>query len=368
MPDAAVRRIIIALLMLLTAQAAAADTYSREELRIPMPAAGPRGLETLLVRPEVPGKYPLAIISHGAPRKPEDRARMSPWSYYPIALEFARRGWAAAVVMRRGYGGSGEPFAERTGGCDQPDYVYAAQASAQDIKAAITALARRNDIDGTRVLAVGQSAGGLATVALTADPPQGLIGAINFAGGRGSKSDFVVCNEARLVAAFGTFGVKSRTPMLWVYTANDHFFAPVLAARFHAAFTAAGGKAKFVQAPAFGRDGHRLFSQDGIPQWTPYVDAYFVEQKLSQRDQPMALPPLPALVAPAQLSQRGRETFEKYLRGGKHKAFAVSADGHLGWQTGRRSIDEAKAEALKFCVGDKGRDCRVVFIGDEPAP
>ena len=62
---------------------------------------------------------------------------MSPWTYYPIAMEFARRGWAAAVVMRRGYGGSGGSFAERAGGCEQPDYVRASQTSTQDIRAAI---------------------------------------------------------------------------------------------------------------------------------------------------------------------------------------------------------------------------------------
>ncbi len=354
--------------LILAASVAHAQNYTREELRIPMTAAGAHGLEALLVRPDAPGKYPLVIISHGAPRKPEDRARMSPWTYYPIAMEFARRGWAVAVVMRRGYGDSGGPFAEKSGPCDRRDYTQSGKISAQDIRSAIAVLARRADIDGARVLSVGQSAGGFATVALTAEPPPGLIGAISFAGGRGSKSDFVICDEPSLIAAFRTFGTTSRTPMLWVYTDNDHFFEPALAAKFHAAFTAAGGKAKFVRAPAFGKDGHGLFSLNGIAQWTPYVDAWLVEQKLAQRDTPMALPPLPALAAPAQLSQRGRETFEKYLRGGRHKAFAVSADGHLGWQTGRRSIDEAKAAALKFCTGDKARACRIVFVNDEAAP
>ncbi len=184
------------------ATAAYSETYIREELRIPMREAGPRGLEALLVRPDAPGRYPLVIISHGTPRKPEDRARMTPWTYYPNAMEFARRGFAVAVVMRRGYGDSGGAYAERTGSCDEPNYIRSSQIATQDIRSAILALAKRPDIDGSRVLAVGQSTGGLATVALTAVPPPGLIAAISFAGGRGSKSDFVVCNEARLVAAF----------------------------------------------------------------------------------------------------------------------------------------------------------------------
>jgi dienelactone hydrolase len=344
-----------------------AETYTREELRIPMREAGPRGLEALLIRPDAPGKYPLVIISHGTPRKPEDRARMTPWTYYPNAMEFARRGFAVAMVMRRGYGDSGGSYAELVGSCDQPDYVRSSRIATRDIRSAIVALAKRPDIDGSRILAVGQSTGGLATVALTADPPPGLIGAISFAGGRGSKSDFVVCNKARLVAAFQTFGRTSRIPMLWVYTANDHYFAPPLAAKLHAAFTEAGGKAQFIQAPAFGKDGHSLFSLNGIARWTPYVDGFLVTQKLAQRDQPMALPPLPAVTAPLQLSRGGRETFEKYLRAGQHKAFAITENGGFGWQTGRRSTDEAKADALKFCQGDKNRICRIVFIDDEAA-
>ena len=335
----------LAVALILASAAAQAQNYTPEELRLPMREAGSRGLEALLVRPDAPGKYPLVVISHGAPRKPEDRARMTPWTYYPVAIEFARRGFAAAVVMRRGYGDSGGTFAERSGSCEQPDYVRSAIVSAQDVRAAIAALAARPDIDGTRVLAVGQSAGG-----------------------RGSKADFVICNEARLIAAFQTFGKTSRTPMLWVYTANDHYFEPALAAKFHAAFTAGGGKAQFMPAPAFGKDGHSLFSLVGIPQWTPYVDTYLAGQKIAQRDTPMALPPLPAVTPPPQLSRRGRETFETYLRAGQHKAFAITEDGGFGWQTGRRSVDEAKAEALKFCQGDKGRECRIVFIGDQPAP
>ena len=60
----------------------------------------------------------------------------------------------------------------------------------------------RPDIDATRIISVGQSAGGFATVALTADPPAGLVAAISFAGGRGSPRDGEVCADERLVAAF----------------------------------------------------------------------------------------------------------------------------------------------------------------------
>ena len=74
------------------------------------------------------------------------------------------------------------------------------------------------------MIAVGHSAGGFASVALSADPPPGLVAAISFAGGRGSRADDEVCSEDALVKAFATFGKTSRIPLLWVYAANDRFF------------------------------------------------------------------------------------------------------------------------------------------------
>jgi len=63
-------RILLAALIALLAGPAAAQTYIREHLRLPMAAAGGKGLETLFIRPAEPARYPLVIISHGAPRKP----------------------------------------------------------------------------------------------------------------------------------------------------------------------------------------------------------------------------------------------------------------------------------------------------------
>ena len=58
------------------AHANAAEFYT-EDLRIPMAAAGPQGLEAFLVRPAASKRYPLALLSHGTPRDFDDRATMS---------------------------------------------------------------------------------------------------------------------------------------------------------------------------------------------------------------------------------------------------------------------------------------------------
>jgi dienelactone hydrolase len=256
-----------------------------QELRIPAPGAGEQGLEALMVRPDEPGPHPLALINHGSPRVAAERGKMRPASFLPQAREFARRGWTTVIVMRRGFGNSGGDFAEDAHPCGQhPEYYEAGVQAANDLRAAIAYLSKLPEVDASRIISVGVSAGGFATVALTANPPQGLVAGISFAGGRGSQSSDNVCNAQIEINAFREFGESSSVPMLWVYAENDHFFGPQLAAEFYRAFTEGGGKAQFVSAGPFGTDGHHLFSADGIPIWMPIVDEFLKSQKLNFRE------------------------------------------------------------------------------------
>ncbi|MFT4115753.1 alpha/beta hydrolase family protein [Bradyrhizobium sp.] len=342
------------LLLLLTAWLAVTGAPSRaaefytEDLRIPMAAAGPQGLEAFLVRPAAPKRYPLALLSHGSPRSFDDRATMSAHKYYGIALEYARRGFAALIVMRRGYGTSPGGRVDSVGGCTNAAYLPAAAVAVADLRAAIDAMARRNDVTTSGMIAVGHSAGGLATVALTAQAPSGLVAAISFAGGRGSRDDDEVCNPDGLVQAFATFGKTSRVPMLWVYASNDHFFGPDLARRFHDGFRGSGGNATFVAAPPYGEDGHYLYSVAGRPQWTPIVDTFLREHALGSRD--ILSPPDP-LPTPRQLGEAARGEFARYLASTTpHKAFAVSPKGGYGWRSGRATIEDAQRDSLAACM------------------
>jgi len=267
--------------------------------------------------------------------------------------------------MRRGYGNSGGGYAENSGPCARRNYLIAASASAADLRAAIDAMSRRADVTTQGMIAVGRSAGGFASIALSADPPPGLAAVINFAGGRGSRADNDVCDEAALVRAFATLGKTSRIPMLWVYAGNDKFFGPELAHRMHAAFTAAGGRAQLIDAPAFGGDGHTLFSATGASIWTPMVDAFLREMNLGTRDL-IALPASTALPPPRQLSERGRAGFAAYLVSGPHKAFAVSPKGHYAFRSGFRTLAQAEAAALAECT-KHAPDCALYASGDELA-
>src|SRR5262249_27631082 len=144
----------------------------------------------------------------------------------------------------------------------------------------------------------------------------------------------------------------SRTPMLWVYAKNDGFFAPELAHRFRDAFGAGGGKVTFIDAPAFGRDGHFLFSVNSASTWTPYVDDFLHVQNLPARATASvsASASLGTLPAPSQLNENGRNEFLQYTSHAPHKAFAVAPDGAFGWRSKQPTAADASREALEACA------------------
>jgi len=348
-----------------------AEGLRHDALKIPAVIAGPSGstsvaLEAIVVRPDDGQPHPLAIINHGSPRLPEDRPKMSPYGMWAQATAFARRGWVAVAFLRRGYGESGGSWAETSGGCANPDYASAGRNGARDIAAVAGFMRAQPYVSKAKWISVGVSAGGFATVALTANPPPDLAAAISFAPGRGSTGPDTVCGESRLIAAFADYGRTSRLPVLWVSSDNDHFFGPRLVAQLTAAFAKAGGNVTYVATPAFGEDGHKLFNADGMPIWSPIVDRFLTAQGLALRDGLIDVP-LPNVAAPPGLSSRGRDAFRTYLESGPNKAFAVAADAHFGWATGRRSPDLARKDALGFCVASAPAGCRIVNVNNEPA-
>ena len=185
---------------------------------------------------------------------------MSPNRLWLQAAAFARRGWTAVTFLRRGYGRSQGGWAENYGSCGSPDYTSAGRTAAADLAAVARYMLGQAYVAKDKWISVGVSAGGFATIALTAEAPPGLAAAIAFAPGRGSRNADEVCGEKQLVAAFAAFGKTSRTPLLWVSAPNDHFFGPRLVSNMTAAFSEGGGQLTFVAAPPFGDDGHQLFS------------------------------------------------------------------------------------------------------------
>lgn len=323
------------------------------------------GLEAIVVRPDDGQPHPLAVLNHGSPRDADDRLAMSPYRMWAQATAFARRGFVAVAFMRRGYGLSEGDWAESYGSCANPDYTAAGRAGAREIAAVAKFMNAQSYVSKDRWISVGVSAGAFATVALTAEAPPGLLAAIAFAPGRGSTGPDSVCAPDRLTSAFAEYGRTSRTPLLWVSAANDHFFGPRLTAQLTSAFSNAGGHVSFVKTPPFGDDGHTLFSATGIPIWSPIVDRFLASNNLVLRDRLIEIP-TPDVPPPQSLNGRGRDTFKTYLESGPNKAFVVGNGSHFGWATGRRTADEAIKDALGFCGSNASARCTVVNVNDQP--
>ena len=261
-------------------------------LHIPMTVSRPSGvqrltLEATLYRPDGPGPFPLVILSHGTARDPRQRVGTR-LRYDAQSWEFVSMGFAVVIPMRRGYGHSEGEYAEAEGPDDCARFYEAGQESAKDLRATIDYVSTLPFIDRERLVLVGHSSGGFASLILASQGVPGVRGVINFAGGRGSKEN-MNCSPDRLVDACALAGRTARTPTLWIYTENDTYFPPWLAREMHTAFNAAGGRSRFVMLPPFCEEGHYLFTDvRGLARWTPLVNRFLNDLGFSGS---MASPP-----------------------------------------------------------------------------
>jgi pimeloyl-ACP methyl ester carboxylesterase len=230
-------------------------------------------IDVTVFRPQGVGPFPLVVLSHGSPRTAEERRRDGRQRLVAQSQPFLAMGFAVVVPTRRGYGESDGAWAEGFGSCNDPDYYSAGLETARDLRAAVDALRGESWADTRHVVLAGQSAGGFGSVAASATKFDGLVGVINFAGGRGSMRADHVCQESRLVEAMSRYGNAARVPELWIYSANDRYFGPSLARRMHKAFVDSGGAAEFVEAPATGLDGHAYFAR-AMDDWSPRVESF----------------------------------------------------------------------------------------------
>lgn len=220
-----------------------------------------------------PTPAPVMVINHGRAGTPEDRAKLGRARYGDAAKFLVQRGFIVAVPTRIGYGVSGGEDVEDGGACSRKRYPAGYAAAAHQTLAVLDAVRQRPDAAKDRAVVMGQSYGGATAVAVAALNPPGVQAAINFAGGGGGNPKTQPqrpCAPHLLEQLFRGYGKTAQVPMLWIYTENDMYFGPKLPREWHQAFTAAGGKAKFVQFPPRGEDGHSLFSR--YPQeWQPVV-------------------------------------------------------------------------------------------------
>src|SRR5271170_1034018 len=333
---------------------AAVVHYIQKEMLIPDPVAFPNGLDAIEVYAERPDKHPLVVLTHGTSDKEEERVRVTPWAQLGQAMWFARRGYVAIVVTRRGYGRSGGQRDGTYGGCSLRggSFKDAGDASADDLRAVIKYAQGVPEVDPQWVVSMGISTGGFAQVALSANPPPGLKAAINFAGGRGGDGHAHNCDLNGLAGAFGGFGKGAKKhgdlPMLWIYAENDHWFTPAMARQFEAAYVKGGGVEQFVLAPPDREDGHHLYSH--ISAWSDTVEAFLeAHSLLPLGDQLLPAPQPPNVPPPDGLPDEGKEAWVRYLLGAPFKAFATTGRG--GWGFAQAAFEQqiADGDAIDRC-------------------
>lgn len=323
-------------------------------------------LVVTVFRPPGAGPHPLAVISHG--RDSATRAQMQRQRFESQARFLVRKGFAVAVPLRLGYGElaeAGDP--EDSMSCATPRYGPAVEAAAQQVLAVVRHLQREPDIDPARTVLVGQSVGGITTVAATALPVPGLVASVNFAGGHGGRHEThpgdpcSPLSVERLMAGWATqTAATTRVPMLWVYSENDRYFAPQVSRRWHAAYVAAGGRAELQMLPPFGTDGHSLFTR-GVDLWAPVVDAFLAAHGFAAPGA-IARPPASGFAriddaaALPFLNARSREQdYPRFLTLPLPRAFAIGAPNRWGSATG----DDALSRALANCQRRSTQPCRL---------
>lgn len=321
-------------------------------------------LETTIFKPDGPGPFPLLLMNHGKQPGPSRQQKRERFIY--LATEFVRRGYAVMVPMRSGYGQSSGDYRDR--GCDMTASAFG---QARDLRDVLEFARSQSWVDAQRMVVAGQSYGGMAVLALATSSEPGVRAVLNFSGGL--RYDTPQCDwQETLAKAFGLLGKYNQLPTLWLYGANDSYFAPPLVQRLHQAFVGAGGHARLVDYGAFKRDAHlTLGSRDGVAYWLAPAMAFLRSMAMPVKPvfEISALPLPPATQFARQddvgavpyLSEQGRSAYRAFLKRLAPRAFALSPSGAWGWAEEGESPDY---RALASCQQHSSLPCQLYALDD----
>ncbi len=216
----------------------------------------------------------MAIINHGSEQDPARRKRSPFPEFASLTQWFVRHGYVVVVPQRPGHGGGG-PYLEDQGGCEDANYLKAANGAADSIASAVAYMKQQSFVQPEWIILAGHSAGALGSLAYAARQPQGVRAVVNFAGGRGGhhlNRPLNNCAPERLIAAVGRLGRTSRVPTLWIYAQNDTYFPPALSQEMVVAFTNAGGHADYELLAPLPGEGH--FAIQTTTEWSDVLEKF----------------------------------------------------------------------------------------------
>jgi dienelactone hydrolase len=227
----------------------------------------------------------VVIVAHGT--FPNNKKAVPGHCTAEAMRWFLDRGFIVVSALRRGYGATGGDWAEGIHHQPGDDYFRPGLETARDIAATVDYAAALPFAQSRAAVVIGQSGGGWGAIAYDSIPHPRVTALISMAGGRGQtmsedgvrRPELGVWRPDLLIDAAGRYGKTAATPMLWVYSENESFIAPTLAASLYDAFTRNGGKAELEQVAPYGNDGHALFGGGGGSQiWGPLVARYLARQ------------------------------------------------------------------------------------------
>ena len=227
------------------------------------------------------------------------------------------------------------------------------------------------------MILAGQSAGGIVSMytAGTQDP-QGLVAVLGFAAGRSGEPRLPAGRAVRHRAGREAPGVgrpQRQGAGALHYAENDLYFNAQTSRLWYERFAAGGGRAEYVLQPAFGRDGHYIFSEVlGVRYWLPAVEQFLVRHGIPFERLDAAQPIVAVERVPHVRSDACRGLYRAFLESPTPRAYAVSADGRYGFAGGLpnavdAAVRECRTKATEPCTL-YAVDAEVVWAPDGRAP
>ena len=227
-------------------------------------------LEAFVYRPTGTGPFPILILNHGsAGGIPKESI---PWKR--DATYWSERGYIVIALMRRGRGKStGTSPESEEKSCQVSDWFNTLAQSMRDLDATIEFAEKLPGVKLGAVTLIGVSRGGFLSVAYAAEGKykSKLRSVVNFVGGWVAQAEDQ-CPQDFNSVAFERYGTMTRTPMLWLYGANDLFYGDASVNSYIDVFRKTGGIAEFHLIKGVPENGHWLLQYQA--KWRKLVDIF----------------------------------------------------------------------------------------------